>query len=99
MLRLICLSMLVCAALCAPQLPAGVDALACPNYPFCTGAATPYATGTVGSSAPSPLTVELLAHQEAERRVIAQQAFTGLVGPSGNIGPSGLCGPSGCVQF
>ena len=41
----------------------------------------------------------LAAHAAAERAVIAQQSFTGLVGPSGNIGPSGLCGPSGCVQF
>ena len=41
----------------------------------------------------------LAAHAAAERAVIAQQSFTGLVGPSGNIGPSGLCGPSGCIQF
>ena len=41
----------------------------------------------------------LAAHAAAERAVIAQQSFTGLVGPSGVIEPSGLCGPSGCIPF
>merc|ERR1712061_546421 len=88
------LSLAMVATRAAPQLPPGVNPAACPNYPFC---------GPSPQGAPSapaqPQVPGLAAHAAAERAVIAQQSFTGLVGPSGNIGPSGLCGPSGCVQF
>merc|ERR1711882_11909 len=78
----------------APQLPPGINAAACPNYPFCG----PSPQGA--PSAPSvPQVPGLAAHAAAEAAVVAKQGFTGLVGPSGNIGPSGQCGPSGCVQF
>ena len=71
MLSLICLAVVLSLAQAAPsQLPAGVDAIACPDYPYCTGAAAvPYATATLGSAAPNPLTSVLQAHAEAERRV------------------------------
>jgi len=78
-------------AMPAPQeLPAGISAAECPNYPYCG----------VGPDQGA------LSHSEAEQQLIALQqqqaaapAFTGLVGPSGSIGPSGLVGPSGNVQF
>merc|ERR1711935_595600 len=104
-LRTMFTAVLLAASLCvlssgAPQgvLPPGIDPVACPNYPFCgpSPTSTYMAPSHAGSQAASQA---LLAHQAAERAVIAQQQFTGLVGPSGNIGPSGLCGPSGCIQF
>merc|ERR1711994_141323 len=84
----------------APQLPPGINAAACPNYPFC-GPSPQAAPGAVPG---------LAAHAAAEAAVRAQQAQgVGVVGPSGNIGPSGqvgasgnispsgLCGPTGCI--
>merc|ERR1711879_432457 len=66
------------------QLPPGVDAASCPNFPFCG----PSPTGA--GAAPSANTPALQAHAAAEAAVRAQQAQgPGLVGPSGNIGPSG----------
>merc|ERR1711964_311322 len=85
------LSLAMLGTRAAPQLPPGVNPATCPNYPFCGPAPQ--------GAAAQPQVPGLAAHAAAERAVIAQQGFTGLVGPSGNIGPSGLCGPSGCVQF
>merc|ERR1712234_1119 len=86
----------------APQLPPGINAAACPNYPFC-GPSPQAAPGAVPG---------LAAHAAAEAAVRAQQAQgvgvvgpsgnigpSGQVGASGNIGPSGLCGPTGCIAF
>merc|ERR1711926_59867 len=116
---------LVSLCLSAPQdiLPPGLDAAACPNFPFCgpspadipdvPGAAAVIAAqqnvlaaerALAGPAQPAAIVPGLEAHQAAEAQVKLQQAqvanaFTGLVGASGNIGPSGLCGPSGCVAF
>merc|ERR1712026_355846 len=76
----------------APQLPPGIDAAACPNYPFCGPAPQ--------AAVANPLSAALAAHAAAEANVRAQQAQgVGVVGASGNIGPSGLCGPTGCIAF
>merc|ERR1711872_1042910 len=76
----------------APQLPPGIDAAACPNYPFCGPAPQ--------AAVANPLSAALAAHAAAEANVRAQQAQgVGEVGASGNIGPSGLCGPTGCIAF
>ena len=117
--KLVLVATLAMAISAAPQLPPGIDAAICPNYPFCGPspqgapalAAQPqvYLTHILWESLLNLFEKQkwqiltkvpgLAAHAAAERAVIAQQSFTGLVGPSGNIGPSGLCGPSGCVQF
>merc|ERR1711892_663881 len=90
--KLVLVATLAMAISAAPQLPPGVDPAICPNYPFC-------GPSPQGAPAAAPQVPGLAAHAAAERAVIAQQSFPGLVGPSGNIGPSGLCGPSGCIQF
>merc|ERR1712168_1024065 len=120
MLRLVAsVSCLVSVCLSAPQdiLPPGLDAAACPNFPFCgpspadipnvPGAAAVIAAQQkvlAGPAIPTAIVPGLETHRAAEAKVKLQQAqvanaFTGLVGASGNIGPSGLCGPSGCVAF
>merc|ERR1711988_1868847 len=133
MLRLVAsVCCLVSVCLSAPQdiLPPGLDAAACPNFPFCgpspadipdvPGAAAVIAAqqnvlaaeralaGPAHRAAEAKVLLTHIpgfsAHQAAEAQVKLQQAqvanaFTGLVGASGNIGPSGLCGPSGCVAF
>merc|ERR1712051_342353 len=92
MLSLTLVLLLAASSLSAPQLPPGVDPVACPNYPFC-------------GAGPAPVQDNgLAAHAAAEAAVLAKQAqfpagASGVVGPSGNIGPSGLCGPSGCIAF
>merc|ERR1739848_439716 len=109
MLRLLAsVSCLVSVCLSAPQdiLPPGLDAAACPNFPFC--GPSPADIPDVPRAAEAKVLLTHIpgfsAHQAAEAQVKLQQAqvanaFTGLVGASGNIGPSGLCGPSGCVAF
>merc|ERR1739848_950476 len=138
MLRLLAsVSCLVSVCLSAPQdiLPPGLDAAACPNFPFCgpspadipdvPGAAAVIAAqqrALAGPAIPTAIVPGLEAHRAAEAKVLlthipgfsahqaaeaqvklqqaqVANAFTGLVGASGNIGPSGLCGPSGCVAF
>merc|ERR1712183_1009919 len=111
MLRLLAsVSCLVSVCLSAPQdiLPPGLDAAACPNFPFCgpSPAEIPAQQNVLaqeralaGPAIPTAIVPGLEAHRAAEAKVKLQQAqvanaFTGLVGASGNIGPSGLCGPS-----
>merc|ERR1739848_404754 len=109
MLRLLAsVSCLVSVCLSAPQdiLPPGLDAAACPNFPFWgpSPADIPDVPGAAEAKVLLTHIPGFSAHQAAEAQVKQQQAqvanaFTGLVGASGNIGPSGLCGPSGCVAF
>jgi hypothetical protein len=77
------------AAKPAPQLPPGISAAECPNYPFC-------GAGPSAATAHSEAERQLIALQQQQA---SSPAFTGLVGPSGSIGPSGLVGPSGNIAF
>eukprot|EP00090_Calanus_glacialis_P040470 TRINITY_DN70588_c0_g1_i1.p1 TRINITY_DN70588_c0_g1~~TRINITY_DN70588_c0_g1_i1.p1 ORF type:complete len:107 (-),score=37.09 TRINITY_DN70588_c0_g1_i1:30-350(-) len=101
--KLVLVAIMAMAISAAPQLPPGIDAAICPNYPFC---------GPSPQGAPGSPSAALAAHAAAEAAVRALQAqgpgvvgasgnigASGIVGASGNIGPSGLCGPSGCIAF
>merc|ERR1712045_1038591 len=77
-LSLSCLLVVSSVSAFPQQLPPGVDAASCPNFPFCG----PSPTGA--GAAPSANTPALQAHAAAEAAVRAQQAQgPGLVGPSG----------------